>query len=549
MRITILGLLWLWGLNMIAAQECTPDPGPAIFFEDFGSGSNPGPPLPTGTTSYTYGQFNTGEGRYIVTNTAGLIDQFWHEGPDHTEGDTDGYMVIFNATGAQGTFYRRTFTDLCPNTDYYFSGFMANMVVPTGCIGNADKPEVRFTVTDPTDGSTLATTTSGQILFRSFLTWEEYGIHFRTGPEQTSVFIQLTNAAPGSCGNDLAIDDLRLRLCNVQIEQSFDLCDLPGGSLSVGPNTYTEPGGYLDALPVPNSCNDTLITTNLSGTTRFLPTLNFAFCQGDTLEVAGRQLTASTSFVDTLPGPTPDCPQYQPYEIIAQSLEAFTQEVTLCNGDSLPVGNNWYTNAGTYMDSLTTFAGCDSVVITIIKTGTIAVEVDPPVVDVEFGEEVQLMGVVSLSSDYSLSWQPPEAFSCADCPDPLLASSSSGTYQLIATDYPSGCTASATVEVSVATCEQVFVPNAFSPNGDQVNDRLEVFAEPCFTRLVSWRIFDRWGGQVYEAAEQPLLNSFTGWDGQARGQAATQGVYGYQLVLERADGSRKEIRGEVLILR
>jgi gliding motility-associated-like protein len=528
-----------------------PSLGPAIFIDDFGSGSNPGPALASGTTTYSYGSISSivNSGKYLVANTSGLNAGFWHDDLDNTEGDTDGYMLLINASETAGTFYQKTFTDLCPNTDYIFASFIANIVIPTGCIGVAQRPDVLFTVIDPSSGTTQASNSTGEIFYDSFLTWREYAIRFRTGPNQTTVLVRLTNNASGDCGNDLAFDDMSLRLCNMQREQSFDLCDLPGGSLSIGENTYTEPGVYMDALPIPNSCNDTLVTTTLSGTTRLFPTLSYTFCQGDTLEVGNRLFTTSISFVDTLEGVIPNCPQFQPYEIIAQSELSFTQDVTLCFGDSLQVGNNWYTTAGTYVDSLSTPSGCDSVVITTINTGEIAVEITPASVEVEFGQSVQLMSTVSLSSSYNLSWFPQEAFSCVDCPTPLLQPQSSGVYQLFATDIPSGCIDSASVQVTVQTCEKVYVPNAFSPNFDEVNDYLQVFTENCFTQLISWRIFDRWGGLVFEAREQALDDNFIGWDGQVKGQPAAQGTYGYQLLLERANGTRKEILGDVLLLR
>lgn len=547
MRSTTLGLFWcLCALSSISAQECLPNPGPALFLEDFGSGSNAGPPLPSGTTSYSYGSIESGG--YVITNTSGLDDGFWHVGPDNTEGDTDGYMLLLNASEGAQVFYQRTFTDLCPNTDYIFSTYIANIVIPTACIGVAFRPDVRFSVIDPEDGNTQFTMTTGEIFYSSFLTWMEYTLRFRTEPEQTTILFQLTNNnAPVGCGNDLAIDDISLKLCNVQREQFFDLCELPNGSVTVGNNTYTESGVYLDALPVPASCNDTLVTTTLTGDTRLFPTLRYTFCQGDTLEVDGRSFTMSTSFVDTLVGPDPDCPRFQPYEIVAQSLAPITQEVTLCRGERVQVGNNSYASAGAYVDSLSTATGCDSVVITTITTGEIEVEINPSIVEVELGGTVELVSSVSLSNTYTLSWQPPAAFSCTDCPAPLLQPEASGIYQVLATDTPSGCTDSASVQVTVLACENIFVPNVFSPNGDNVNDRLDVFAEGCFTRLLSWRIFDRWGGLVYEMTEQPL-NAFTGWDGMVNGQLAAQGVYGYHLVLERNNGTQKGIRGEVMVV-
>ncbi len=547
MRFVMLSIFCLSVSGFLSGQGCMPSPEPALFLEDFGSGSNPGPALTQGTTTYTYGSINTGG--YVVSNTTNLNPNFWHNALDHTQGDTDGYMLIFNASEGPGTFYQKTFMELCPNTNYIFSCHIANVAVPTACIGDSEKPNVEFSVIDPRFSIVQFSATTDEIFYSSRLTWKEYTIPFRTDSDQTSVLIQLTNKARRSCGNDLAIDDISLRLCNVQLSQSFDLCELPGGSLTIGPNTYTEPGAYLDAFPVPNSCNDTLITTILTGTTRRFPTLRYTFCEGDTLEVTGRRFTADTSFVDTLPGPEPNCLRFQSYEIIAQSFQSFQQNITLCRGDSLRVGNSWYTRAGTYLDTLPTPSGCDSVVITTINKGDIEVELSPSTVEIEEGQSIQLMSSVNFSNSYVLSWQPRDAFSCVDCPDPLLRPPSSGIYRLMVTDLPSGCTDSAAVQVTVLTCEQVFVPNAFSPNGDGINDHLSVFTDNCFSSLLSWHIFDRWGTLVYEIREQSLDTKFLGWDGRINGQLVDQGVYVYQLILERRDGSQKKVQGDFMLLR
>lgn len=547
MRFFLLSLLGLCMLGIVHAQECAPDPRPAIFTEDFGSGPNFGPPLEAGTTNFAYGSIQ--DGSYVLSNTSGLNGNFWHNGLDHTEGDTDGYMLVLNAADGPGIFYQRTFEDLCPNTNYVFSVYIANLVVPVGCIGVADRPDIRFTVIEPNSGNSQLIYDTGEIFYSSFLTWLEFSIVFQTQANQTSALVKLSNNAANFCGNDLAIDDVSFRLCNAAVEQTFDICELPGGSITVGGNTYTEAGSYLDIIPVPNSCNDTLVTTNLIGDTRVLPTREFTFCEGDTLEVDGLVFTSSISFVDTLAGPAPDCPFFQPYEVREQSVQTYSQEVSLCPGEGIAVGANFYTDAGTYVDFLSTTAGCDSIVTTTITNGGIAVSVSPSSVELEVGSTVQLMSTISMASDYTLSWQPAEAFSCTDCPNPVLSPDQSGTYTLLATDLVTGCTATANVIVEIPTCEKIFVPTAFSPNRDGINDFLSVFAESCFTDLISCRVFDRWGSLVYEAVDQPLANGFDGWDGRFRGKPASAGVYGYHIVLQRVDGTLIEKRGDTMLLR
>ena len=546
MRLFMLGLLGLCLWSGLSAQECLPDPGPPLFFEDFGSGPNPGPVLDMGMTGFTYGSIE--EGHYVVSNTTGLNLAHWHDGLDNTQGDSSGYMLIFNATDNPTVLYQRTFTDLCPNTDYIAIYHVANVSLPGACIGFAERPNVRISALDPFNEAVQYTEATGEIWYSSQLTWWEYSLRFRTDEDQTSVLLRLANEAPGGCGNDLAIDDISLHLCNPQVEQVFDLCDLPGGSITIDSTTYTQPGTYFDIVPVPESCNDTLVSTVLTGTERRLPPIRFTACEGDTLVVEGQIYTSSITLVDTLMGSDPDCPLFQPTEIIIDTSYTIVQDVALCLDDSVRVGNNWYRDTGTYVDSLLTTIGCDSVVITNVLTGAITVGVTSSAFDLDFGESVQLTSTVDLSTDFSLSWEPQEAFSCNNCPDPIFQPTFSGTYQLIGTDLATGCSDATTFEVSVGNCENIYVPNAFSPNFDGVNDRLAVFAQPCFTRLVSWHVFDRWGGIVYEAKEQPLDGNFVGWDGQARGQAAERGIYTYQLILERSDGTFTTVQGDVMLI-
>lgn len=69
----------------------------------------------------------------------------------------------------------------------------------------------------------------------------------------------------------------------------------------------------------------------------------------------------------------------------------------------------------------------------------------------------------------------------------------------------------------------VFVPNAFTPNGDNINDRFEVkHAENCQVVEFNMKIFDRWGRLIYESHS---MEKDYAWDGTAEGKEVMQGVY------------------------
>lgn len=96
----------------------------------------------------------------------------------------------------------------------------------------------------------------------------------------------------------------------------------------------------------------------------------------------------------------------------------------------------------------------------------------------------------------------------------------------------------------------VFIPNVFSPNGDGSNDRFVVFAHPdALARIPAVRIFDRWGGLVFEIFDLQPNDDQYGWDGVVRGQPAGPGVFVYIVELEYADGRPGVLVGNVTLVR
>ncbi len=94
----------------------------------------------------------------------------------------------------------------------------------------------------------------------------------------------------------------------------------------------------------------------------------------------------------------------------------------------------------------------------------------------------------------------------------------------------------------------VFIPSAFSPNGDGRNDRFEVFSGQAF-EVVHYRIYDRWGGMLYEATNFPGTDRQRFWDGRAQGAAVNSGLYVYQIEIIKLNGERAAFSGELSLIR
>ena len=150
---------------------------------------------------------------------------------------------------------------------------------------------------------------------------------------------------------------------------------------------------------------------------------------------------------------------------------------------------------------------------------------------------------------YEYEWSPATGLSCTDCANPTVTVTDSSTvlfYRVLVTDTQTGCTASFDTELRPATgCEDlVQLPTGFSPNGDGQNDVLYVRTVKV-AEIESFRIFDRWGNQVFEGAS---LND--GWDGRINGVLPDPSSYvWYVEAICPVTGGREVYSGSVTLIR
>ena len=112
-----------------------------------------------------------------------------------------------------------------------------------------------------------------------------------------------------------------------------------------------------------------------------------------------------------------------------------------------------------------------------------------------------------------------------------------GDYIVTVTDVLFGCTD--TVSLRIAEPEQFDIPNAFTPNGDNVNDVF--FPVGAGFEVLELAIYSRWGQKVWSGTSG-------GWDGRLDGQELPSDVYAYRSRV-RFQGEVQEKKGEVMLLR
>ena len=104
-----------------------------------------------------------------------------------------------------------------------------------------------------------------------------------------------------------------------------------------------------------------------------------------------------------------------------------------------------------------------------------------------------------------------------------------------------GCADSASVRINVEGCYDLYLPNAFSPNGDGQNDVYRVHTN---ATEIDFLIFDRWGELVFETKDPSQS-----WDGTVNGQLREPSVFTYLLRLHMFDGSTELSRGNITLVR
>lgn len=112
-----------------------------------------------------------------------------------------------------------------------------------------------------------------------------------------------------------------------------------------------------------------------------------------------------------------------------------------------------------------------------------------------------------------------------------------------------GCLYRDTMWIYTDQVPPIFVPTAFSPNADGINDVLEIFVGDTYMEVQDWRIFDRWGNLVYSSGPFIPVREKRTWDGTFYQRPLLPGVYAYLLTYRMTSGDIRTQSGEVLLIR
>ncbi len=184
-----------------------------------------------------------------------------------------------------------------------------------------------------------------------------------------------------------------------------------------------------------------------------------------------------------------------------------------------------------------------------VKTKTVNISIKPnPVISagpdktILVGDQTGLQGSGAITPQ-SISWTPAASIiSGAAGYSPVVKPATTTTYTLTVKDANS-CTSTDDVVVAVIPyCAKVM--DAFTPNGDGINDKwLASNGQACFIQMTV-AVFNRYGGEVYKNN-----NYQNDWDGTYKGKPVADGTYYYIVTYKLINGRPVTLKGDVTILR
>lgn len=179
----------------------------------------------------------------------------------------------------------------------------------------------------------------------------------------------------------------------------------------------------------------------------------------------------------------------------------------------------------------------------IVDPIQISINASPDSTEIKFGGEVAITTVLTNTNEQSgtYSWSPSEYLSCTDCPNPTSIPSEDMNYTVTFIDT-NGCLASDAIFIETQFDKIFYAPNAFSPNGDGINDVFKIEAKG--VKDFTFRVFNRWGEKVFESFDINI-----GWDGMYYNKILNPGVYIYDAQIIFLDDDVENLKGSITLIK
>ncbi len=112
-----------------------------------------------------------------------------------------------------------------------------------------------------------------------------------------------------------------------------------------------------------------------------------------------------------------------------------------------------------------------------------------------------------------------------------------------------GCDMARSVTIGRDCLDNVYIPTAFSPDQDGINEVMEIKFSMASVKITSFRVFNRWGNVITSVTNKAVQSGVALWDGFYKGDKVPPGAYPYELGIEFENGRKELIRNTIMVMR
>ena len=176
-----------------------------------------------------------------------------------------------------------------------------------------------------------------------------------------------------------------------------------------------------------------------------------------------------------------------------------------------------------------------------------------PDLKIELGDSIEIFPAISAPQNLavtSTNWSGVKRVTCKsiDCLDATLyvLENSTVTASVI---FENGCSASDEMEVEINDYKKVYIPNAFSPNQDGINDVFLIFAGLAVHSVEVFQVFSRKGHLLFEQYDFEPNHAEFGWNGRFDGKLLAAEVYVWKATIQYITDEVEFMTGDVSLIR
>ncbi len=336
------------------------------------------------------------------------------------------------------------------------------------------------------------------------------------------------NSLSNSC--DLRLD---YTVEDKKAKSSFSKNICEGETYNFEGTNYSMTGSYVKTLKQTGTTCDSIVTLNLKVIPLSTAVKNVRLCEGESYNLAGTTYNTTGIFTKRINN-TP-CDSVITLDLKINPIARYNHSETICEGKSLKVGNLVYNTTGNYSTTIKRTNQCDSIVTTaLIVQPRFEISIPNDRAVIEKGENVSLNMIVNPSGTYQYLWNHKESLSCVSCINPVSTPSVTTNYNVVVTPVNGLCPQTKTAMV-IVSCG-VWLPDAFTPNSDGMNDIFYIYSTKCVKQITEFQVYDRWGELLFRDQNFQASDPTHGWDGMYKGKLVLPDTYNYKISATYRDG-------------